>query len=101
MMETQATTWKPAEGFFKFEKKGDELEGIYWGSKKASINGKDAVIHVLETKNRIVNVYGNAVLNDKIGFVPVGRLIKIVLTGLTNEDGKNYKNFTLHWAAGK
>ena len=71
-MKRRATNWKEFIG----------------AQKKANINGKDAVIHVLETKNQIISIYGNTVLNDKIRFVPVGRLIKIVLTGLTNEDGK-------------
>ena len=96
-METHnnRTIWKPTSGFFKFENKGDEIEGIFWGSKKTNINGKDATIHILETEDKIVNVFGNTVLNDKIKFVPIGRKIKIILK--EQNDNKNYKDYFLYW----
>jgi hypothetical protein len=80
---------------FKFENKGDTIEGFYLGSGSITINGKPVVKHSFQKADgTVVSPLGNYKLDELLSKVTVGAWTKVEYTGLQKlKAGKTLKGF--------
>ena len=81
---------------WKHEEEGDFVEGFYISMKEEAGEYKSNAYN-LESKNgeRWV-VFGNNVLNDKMGYVKIGDLIKIVFVGKGGEAKAGKERYNIY-----
>lgn len=94
--------WKKVENkqdgnFFKFEKEGEELVGIWQGSYNAGKNtwGRDNINGKIVTPEGTALVTMNDNLTRQLGNVATGKRVKIVFHGkkFNKKSGNYYKDF--------
>ena len=80
--EINPTDWKP-------EKEEDFIEGILVNSQK-DIGVNKSMLYSIETQDGVINVWGAAILDSRMGLVKVGDQIRITYKGLAEaKGGKN------------
>lgn len=81
---------------FKFEKEGESLVGHFMGSIHDVGTKKNSSIHTIKkTDDTEVNFWGSMVMDDQLGNIPFGSLIKIDYLGKKENKKKtdSYHNF--------
>lgn len=72
-----------------YEKDGDFIEGIYLGFQDG-VGENKSMLYDIETPEGVKNVWGSAILDQRMKFVKVGAKIKITYKGLGKKTkGKN------------
>ena len=86
-----------ASEFWKVEKEGDEISGVYI-NKRENVGPNKSVVYTLKKEDgEFVNVWGTTVMDGHLSKVAVGSEIKIVYTGtLPNKQGnRTFKTFDI------
>lgn len=84
---------KIEQEIFRFEKKGDSLEGAYLGFEKGTLF--DNNVYKLKTsEGKNIVFFGSVILNSLMSKITEGTKIKIVLTGF-KENKKKGQNPTM------
>ncbi len=77
---------------FKFENKGDKLEGYYKKTTEVTINGQNVKKHIFETANGLVSVLGQFDLGKQLAEVPANSRVVATLMGIQKlKGGKTMK----------
>ena len=96
MTEPEKSSWKDlTPKLFKFEKKGDQIQGVLLGFQESSKYEKKNNLYTLETKDGIVKFFGGAQLDD---ILPsnIGKEIKLIYQGEEQTSGgMKVKNFQI------
>ena len=100
-VKLNGNTQDEATEAFKFENKGDEVEGVFVDKKDIastlSASGKSTIYTVQKEDGTFVSFFGTSVIDDNMNRVPLGSQIKIVYLG--KEKSKtgpySYKNFDI------
>ncbi len=72
--------WQKVEDtIFRFENKGDSIEGFYLKKEKSGLY--DNFVYHIRTKDQVNIVFGTAVLNSRMSAVDIGKEVKLVFTG--------------------
>lgn len=80
-----------AEGF-KFEKKGDKIDGYYIKTTEVTIDGRPVKKHIFKTAKGLVSVLGQFQLGQQLAEVPTGSRVVAVLLGIQKlKAGKTMK----------
>lgn len=78
--EKNKDAWeKIASEIFKFEKEGDDIEGVLKHIDQ-SVNFENKV-YKIETAEGMKTIFGTVILDDKMSLVKVGQLCKILYVG--------------------
>jgi len=81
------TEWKKVEkDVFKFEKEGDNIEGelILVEDGKAY----DNKVYTIKTDKKELVVFGTTVLDSQMATVPIGKMVRIVFSGIKKSEVK-------------
>ncbi len=78
--EIEPKIWKP-------EKDGDFVEGVLI-TKQEDVGENESMLYGLETSDGVKNVWGSAILDERMSFVKIGDKIKITFKGLAKESKK-------------
>jgi hypothetical protein len=70
-----------ADSTVKFEKKGQQFEGFYIGSKKVKSDYGMSNLHVFQTEDGNQGIWGSAKLDAKLANVPAGFMTYITYEG--------------------
>lgn len=93
-----ANEWKKVESAneaWKYEAVGDEVIGIY-EKMEENVGPNESNMYTLRQPNgELIGVWGNAVLNARLGSIPYGDEVKIIYRGKTTSEktGRSYNNF--------
>lgn len=96
------TNWKTMAGgetYPTWEPKEEEsIEGIL-REKRTMIGPNDSNLYVVEdTKGKKTAVWGSAVLDSRLGKLPVGAMVKVTFLGLAKgKKGTSYKNYEVQF----
>lgn len=72
-----------------YEKDGDCIEGVLVG-KQDKVGVHESMLYSIENKDGVKNVWGSAILDQRMAFVKIGDKIKITYKGLAEATaGKN------------
>lgn len=83
---------------FKFENKGDQLEGYYLGSEQREINGDPVTVHNIKTDKGLFSPFGSYDLNRKLADMQNGVRVRITFNGKKSlGKGKTVKEFTVEY----
>jgi len=76
--------------FWTYEKDGDFVEGVLV-QKQEKVGENESMLYSIETPEGVKNVWGSAVLDQRLGLVKVGEKVKITYKGLGEKKhaGKN------------
>ncbi len=81
---------------FKFESKGDKIEGHYLGDDTINIAGKEVIRHTFKTAKATISTLGSYQLNEVMEKVTPGQLVRVTYTGdKALKAGKSMKTFKL------
>lgn len=78
--EIEPSIWKP-------EKDGDFIEGMFIRAQE-KVGENESMLYGIETPEGVKNVWGAAILDERMAFVKVGEKIKITFKGLAKETKK-------------
>ena len=83
--------WKKVEDkIFKFEKKGDSVEGKLV-SIEDSMTYKNKVYKIKNDNDENIVVFGTSVLDSQLSSIEINTMVKIVFTGTKESKTKGYK----------
>jgi hypothetical protein len=78
--EIEPTVWKP-------EQEGDFIEGVLVRAQP-NVGENESMLYGIETPEGVKNVWGSAILDERMSFVKVGEKCKITFKGLAKESKK-------------
>lgn len=72
-----------------YEKEGDFIEGVYVAVKE-DVGPNESRLYTLDTNKGLVNVWGSAILDEKMSLIEIGSKIKVTYKGLgSQKSGKH------------
>jgi len=87
--------WTKIEStIFKFEKKGDEIEGQYI-SKEQSANFNNEVYKIKDASGETFSVFGTVVLQSLMSSVKIGTNVRIVFTDVKKNEKKGQNDIKM------
>lgn len=72
--EIEPSIWKP-------EKEGDFIEGILV-QKQEDVGENKSMLYGMEVPDGVKNVWGSAILDERMAFIKVGQKVRITFKGL-------------------
>lgn len=78
--EIEPSIWKP-------EKDGDFIEGVLV-QVQDEVGENKSMLYGIETPEGVKNVWGSAILDERMAFVKQGEKVKITFKGLAKESKK-------------
>jgi hypothetical protein len=78
--EIEPTIWKP-------EKDGDFIEGVLVRVQE-KVGENESMLYGIETPEGVKNIWGSAVLDERMAFVKQGEKVKVTFKGLAKETKK-------------
>lgn len=78
---------------FKFEKEGDTITGKLLSIEDSAIHNNK--VYKIETSVEIVTIFGTTVLDSQLSGIPIGKTVRIILTGSKPAKTKGWNDVKL------